>query len=94
VGAAEQRDVALASLGLGADAVAERPDRGADEVHLPLVAGQDPLAHLLGLVDRLELVGDERHRPGRRLLRLVGVGCAAGEAQHGNASAKRQDLPP
>src|SRR6266498_2427439 len=82
-----------ARKGLRGDPVGEGADHRADEVHLAVEAGQDLLAHLLGLVDRLELVGDEGQRgAAASALCLVGVGRAAGEAHHGGARAERQGL--
>jgi hypothetical protein len=94
VGAADQRDVALAGLGLRGDPVGEGAHRRADEVHLAVVADEDLLAHLLGLVDRLELVGDEGQAAAAATagLGLVGVGSAAGESDHGRAGAERERL--
>jgi hypothetical protein len=91
VGAADQRDVALARLALRGHPVLEGAGLGADEVHLAVEAGQDLPAHLLGLVNRLELAGEESQAgTATPVLRLLGAGRAAGQADHGGAGAERQ----
>jgi hypothetical protein len=65
---ADHGDAALAGLGLGADAVLQGALLLAQELDLAPEPGQDGRAHLLGLLDRLELGRDQDQRPFALLL--------------------------